>query len=153
MKKLLVFIFFVLAVCGYNFLQPQFLHEIFYEEASNFYIYLNSKIDIPNVAISQNGSGQIVKVDKTNFDYAKQKLNNVGGESVVINGNVSFDKIANKLNLKVVEIANFNNGILVTGYSPKLLTSLYSNSQKINVQIYMLNDYTIIGYPLIMQGF
>ncbi len=153
MKKLLVFIFFVFGLCGYNYFQPQFLHELFLEEGSTFYIYSNSKTDILNAESTPNGNGQILKVDKENLKSVLDKLVSVGGESVVINSNISLTQIVNKLKLKVVDVCNYNNGVIVTGYSPKLPESLYSNSDKVNIQVYISGDYVVIGYPLIMQGF
>lgn len=153
MKKLLVFIFFVCSVCGINYFQPQFLYEFFASDGVVFYIYSNSYLNIQRCETVQNGSGSILKISPSELKTIIPQIDDIGGESVVISNQVSLNDIIQKLKLEVVDLCNISNGILLTGYSPKLPTTLYSNNDKINVQILVGSEYIIIGYPLIMQGF
>lgn len=153
MKKLLILFVIFICIISLNFLQEQFLHDVFMFEASSFHIYLNdNKIDFEEGEITQNGNGEIVEFNRMEMMKNLHKLNNIAGESVIIQ-NVDLSDLVIKLKLKIINENTIGGNMVLLGYSNKLKGFLKSDGKKFNVQIKFCGNYAVVGYPLIMQGF
>lgn len=153
MKKLCVLFLIIVCVLSLNFLQEQFLQDVFYDNFETIYLNLNSQNNkIVGGEKIKNGTGEIVKLSRSEYFNNAKYITTFAGVSLVIK-NLSVEEVAKKLNLKIVDSYEINNLKVVVGYSNKLKSALFLNNKKFNVQIAYDNNFILVGNPLILQGF
>lgn len=153
MKRLLVFILFVVGICGCGLMQPQLLSDVFCDSVEEVVIYSNKNNGVQNVNVVANGVGEIIKFKREYADTYLSQIGFIAGECVILNSNVNINEVLSVLNLKIISEEVFEENKLITGYTYKLPTYLRSDLSKINIQILHTVDKIMVGYPLIMQGF
>lgn len=78
---------------------------------------------------------------------------NVIGESVKVNNFEPATAIRN-LNAKVIKVEQLNTGAtIIYAYTNKINSSVKVDGEKVNLQIAHYNDYSIVGWPLILGSF
>lgn len=75
------------------------------------------------------------------------------GESIKID-NLEIGAALKTLNAKLIKTEHLESGaVVIYAYSPKILTSVRVGSNKVNLQIANYDEYSIIGWPLILGSF
>ena len=67
--------------------------------------------------------------------------------------NTDVEKIIKSLNMLVFSEEKMGNKRIIYGYTPKYCESKIINNKKINVQMVVDQNKSIVGFPLILGGF
>lgn len=87
------------------------------------------------------------------FCYMSSKADSLIGESIRID-DLEIGSAISDLKVKVINTECLDNGtIVIYGYTSKISDSVEVDNKKINVQIAHNDDYSIIGWPLILGSF
>lgn len=154
MKRLIVFIFLALLLCGINltFVEGLTLDKIFPQ--SQVEIFTDSKTSLKINKID-NGMGEILFCEIENLDYILNQLDSVVGLSIKI-----YNK--NKANvLQVLKVKNlYNQNFGCYGWSGTLekikgikSKNVHLINGKINFQCIEKDDHIIIGTPIVLGSY
>ena len=154
MKRLIVFIFLVILLCGINlaFVEDLTLDKIFPQ--SQVEIFTNSKTSLKINKID-NGMGEILFCNIENLDYILNQLDNVVGLSIKI-----YNK--NKANvLRALKVKNlYNQNFGSCGWSGTLerikvvkFKNVHLLDGMANFQCVEKDDHVVIGMPIILGSY
>lgn len=138
MKKILIFIILLIIVifnCAY--IKKDFSLSDYFPEGQ-ITIYSNIK-DCDSQEIVQDV-------------YITQNRNSVIGESVFLR-NFETGQILDILDAKVVSVEYLDNLTILFCKTDKINKQVKHNNQKINLQIATCEEYTVVGWPMILGGF
>jgi len=149
MKKIIIFIFITILLCGLKSPFTKSLNRLEIFSNSSFEIFTSSKTDISCNKIS-NGNGEILFLDYHIFVNTYKNLNNITGFNIYTNNSKEY--ILKGLN--AYNIITLNNNIYA--YSP-IVNSLLSqknvndviiNNKLVNIQISCQETQNILGFPI-----
>lgn len=87
------------------------------------------------------------------INYGKVDVKELIGESLTIK-NLEVGAALKTLNARVIYSENLASGAMVIyAYSPKIHKNVKFNNKKVNLQIAVYNDYSVVGWPLILGSF
>ena len=86
------------------------------------------------------------------FCYMVKDSESVIGESVKMD-NLEVGSAIRDLEMKVAYTEYLNGTTLIYGYTKKISDSVNVDGEKINIQIAYNDEYTVIGWPLILGSF
>ena len=152
MKKLLVFVLLIILLFGFNVVRFSTLSEMLINYSDEFIIVSNRCLNGVDSCV-KNGETYINKLNKNSIKNVIKNNVSIFSESVVL-FDVDMREIIRKLDLKIVEINNVNNGIELLGFTNKLRNNyVVCNMKKVNIQIVCDNNKVTVGHPLILSGF
>ncbi|MCQ2387492.1 MAG: YwmB family TATA-box binding protein [Clostridia bacterium] len=101
------------------------------------------------VYLSDGSFSRPVELQKSDFIFTK-----IYGESYELDSeNFNKDELFRFLKAKEVFIEEVEDGISVYGFSKKIRYSKNINGNKINVQLFIKDDFVKVGFPLIYGSF
>jgi len=103
-------------------------------------------------AYSTQESENCISLGFCNISQTKDDASYVIGESIKIK-NLEINTALKTLKAKVVKTEHLNNITIIYAYTPLINTSLIEKNKQINLQIAINNEYTTIGWPLILGSF
>lgn len=148
MKKLAIFIFVALLA-----IFPLSLHrdDIFEMPGIDKVTFLTDSVNALGEEFLPSGNDAILQVEK---NQAKQKFKILQPKCVVFElKNTSKEDIIDFLNLKFISAQTLDNMSIIYGWTNKFLDYNMVNGKKVNVQIVIENNSTLVGFPMIMTGF
>lgn len=95
------------------------------------------------------GYSYIYECESENATFLRKQFTKIDGESLRIEGREPVRPILKKFNAR--PIADTNYGIFA--YTPRHSKYIYEGGRKINLQIVRNNEYTIIGWPVILGSY
>ncbi len=141
MKKLFVVIIVFLILIGNIGYQKKFTLLDYF--SGDYYAYSNDPI-----------SDNYVYLGNCYMNYGKiNSTEEIIGESMTI---YNFEPVAaiEKLNAKIVFSEYLDNGAsVIYAFSDNISRSVMVNNKRVNIQIAYYDDYSIIGWPLILGSF
>lgn len=151
MKNLLVFILIFICLFCLNLNSSNTLYELFSGSADVSCLITDNEISSANSSV-KSGNSYINYLTKGNDFLLKNSQSKVYGETVIFN-NENLQFVIKKLQLNIVSFVKQNNVIELLGYTNKLNNFVLVNNNLVNIQIVVLNNKMVVGYPLILQGF
>lgn len=111
--------------------------------SGEYYAYTNRQVSTSSVNL---GSCYM-----NNFKLKNSSI--VIGESIKVE-NLEVGAVLKSLNAKVIKTEYLESGaVVIYAYSPKISKSVMVNSNKVNLQIANYDEYSIVGWPLILGSF
>lgn len=86
------------------------------------------------------------------FCYMVKNADNVIGESIKID-NLEVGSAIRDLDMKVAYTEYLSGTTIIYGYTKKIPDSVNVDGEKINIQIAYNEEYSVIGWPLILGSF
>ena len=93
------------------------------------------------VLYAKNVDDEVEIIDSFN-DYELIKINRE-----------KLEKFINRLSLNIISKNTISDSLIIEGYTAKLNNYVVSNNTKINVQISIVDNVCLVGYPLIKKSF
>lgn len=138
MKKILIFIvLLVIVILNFAYVKKDFSLRDYFPEGQ---ITIFSNI--------QDCDNQEIIKDV----YITQNRNSVIGESVFLK-NFEIGQILKILSAKVLSVEYLDDLTILFCKTDKISKLVKHNGQKINLQIASCEDYTVVGWPMILGGF
>ena len=140
MKKLFVVIVVFLILIGNVGVKNNFTLLDYFD--GEYYAYSNSPI-----------SNHYIFLGSCYMNIGEVNSNDIVGESMIIE---NFEPIAaiEELNGKIIFTEFLDTGAsVIYAYTDKIGRYVNVNGEKVNIQIAQYNDYSVIGWPLILGSF
>lgn len=157
MKKLLLFLLVFVLLSFVNASSPMFykVNEAYANCNYKYYVTGDLPMYVSAMGIVENkGLGHIVTVKGDLVNFAKQKLTNIVGESISLNGTLKdVNNILNLYNAKIINTEYIGNTLVLYAASNYFKNSVIINDQKVNIQVAFNNGSIIMGSPLILGSF
>lgn len=156
MKKLLVFLFIVLLLCGMNLstVQNLTINELF--PNASVEVFMAEKTDINCLNKIDNGFGEIIFCYVNDLNYILKNYNNVAGLTLKINKNViSKTDLLGKLCIEQKSEENFGiygwSRVVACLNGGRFCVNLSKN--KCNFQLFEDKNIYFLGFPLILGSY
>ncbi len=112
---------------------------VFHNYSDTFELYIGSA----------SSNSKIITVKKQDFPF----VNDVKGESVVLKKDLSVSDIMSRFNAKLLFTETTAEGISFYAYSKNIKYTQNVKGKKINLHVFVANEYIKIGSPLIYGSF
>lgn len=140
MKKILIFLCIVMVLFYVNQTKSNFSLKDYFTGKMSYY----TQNSVSNTSINLG------------FCYLSENINKhsiIVGESIVVE-NLEISTALKILKAKIIEKGYLDNKTTVIyAYSPLITSQIKSKKNKVNLQIAINNNATIIGWPLILGSF
>lgn len=149
MKKMIVLIILVtLVTITYTVIN---LEDIVEGEDIYITFYVMDEIYLPNVITNRGGIGYELKAKIQYADEVRATLKDIKGESVTIKGNIATaNDILKRLNATIITEGKIDNITFINAYTRNIRNYVMVDREKINIQIAVRDNGTIIiGTPVI----
>ncbi len=98
---------------------------------------------------SASSNSKIITVKKQDFPF----VGNIRGESVVLKKDISVIDILSSFNAQLVFSESTAEGVSFYAYSKNIKYTQNINDKKVNLHVFVANEYIKIGSPLIYGSF
>ncbi len=116
---------------------------------------LNSKSYLTTLGIPYETytgkNSSMAKIIRTQDLKFKTRFNKTGESIVIYNDDI--EDIIKQLQARTVFTETINDGVSIYAYSEKLKNKITLNGENVNVQIFIKNNKTVIGTPIIFGSF